>query len=269
MNRQRVWALMRKDWLELAHNRAALAPIFILPVLFVVVLPTAIILLGGNAAVLASINGLQQFLDNLPMDIVAADFTDQQAVVYAVIVYFFAPIFLIIPVMIATVTASSSFVGEKERRTLEGLLYSPLTDKELVLGKVLVSLIPAVLLTWVAFLIYTILVNALGFSVFGGLFFPTGTWGVSMLLLVPLISFLIVSLMVAVSQRSTTMQSAQGTSVFVVLPIVGLIISQAAGLMLFNVVVVLIAAVVVATLDIVLFFVTVRSFKREKIITRL
>ena len=87
--------------------------------------------------------------------------------------------------MVASTTASSSFVGEKERRTIEGLLYTPITDRELVLAKVLVSVIPSVLLAWAAFVVYTVLVNALGAPLMGGLFFPTWTWAIIIVVLVP------------------------------------------------------------------------------------
>lgn len=38
---------------------------------------------------------------------------------------------LMIPVMASSVMAASSFVGEKEKHTLETLLYSPLSLKQL------------------------------------------------------------------------------------------------------------------------------------------
>jgi len=190
INRQRIRALIRKDWRELARNKQAVAPLVIIPLLFAVIIPTAIIVLGNNAVLASSITGLRGFLDNLPDRVIPAGFSTAQTVVYAVIVYFMAPFFLVIPVMVASITASSSFVGEKERRTIEGLLYTPITDRELVLAKVLVSVLPSVLLTWASFLIYTVLVNALGASLMGGLFFPTWTWAIIILAMVPLVAFL-------------------------------------------------------------------------------
>ncbi len=64
INRHRMWALMRKDWQELARNRQVVAPLVIIPLLFVVIIPTAVILLGNNTALRSSITGLQGFLDN-------------------------------------------------------------------------------------------------------------------------------------------------------------------------------------------------------------
>lgn len=266
---QRVTAVMRKDWLEVIRNKQLLGSLVAVPLVFALLLPMGLILLGGSGVLPSAVAGLQGFLDNLPASVAPANLTPDQTVVYAVIVYFFAPFFLLIPVMTASITASSSLVGEKERRTIEGLLYTPLTNRELVLAKVLGSVLPSVLLTWIAFMIYTVIVGVLGAPMMGGLFFPTWTWAVLIALLVPLVGFLATSLIVAVSGRSTTMQGAQGTAMFVVFPILALVIGQATGLMLFNVSVALIAAAVLAVADVLAFVFVVSKFEREHIVTKL
>jgi ABC-2 type transport system permease protein len=269
MNRQRMWALMHKDWLELARNKQAVTPLVIIPLLFAVIIPTAVIVLGNNAVLTSSITGLQGFLDNLPAGVIPAGFSTAQTVVYSVIVYFMAPFFLVIPVMVASITASSSFVGEKERRTIEGLLYTPITDRELVLAKVLVSVIPSVVLTWTSFVLYTVLVNALGAPLLGGLFFPTWTWAVIIVAMVPLVAFLATCLIVAVSGRSTTMQDAQGSAMLIILPVIALVVGQATGLLLFDISIALLASAVLLVVDVAVFTVVVGRFQRERIITRL
>lgn len=269
IDRRRVWALVRKDWRELMRSKQIIAPLVIIPLLFVVVTPTAVILLGNNPVIASSITGLQTFLDKLPRGIVPVGYSAEQTMVYAVIVYFMAPFFLIIPVMVASITASSSIVGEKERRTIEGLLYTPLTDRELVLGKVLASVIPSIGIAWASFLVYTIVVNSLGGPVLDGLFFPTWTWIVIVLALVPLIAFLATSLIVAVSGRSTTMQGAQGAAVLIVLPVVGIVVSQASGLMLFDTSVAVASAIALLVVDAVVFALVAGNIRRERILTHL
>jgi ABC-2 type transport system permease protein len=269
IDRQRVGAVIRKDWLEVVRNKQLLGSLAAVPVAFAVIFPAAIILLGSSGILTSTISGLQGFLDNLPAGTVPADYTIDQTIVYAVIVYFLAPFFLVIPVMTASITASSSFVGEKERRTIEGLLYTPLSNRELVLAKVLGSVIPSVLLTWAAFAVYTVIVNALGWRTMGGVFFPTWTWAVLVVALVPLVGFLATSLVVAVSGRSSTMQGAQGAAMFIVFPILALVVSQATGVLLFDVPVALAAAAGLLVIDLVTFFLVVARFQRERIVTRL
>jgi ABC-2 type transport system permease protein len=269
IERRRVAAVIRKDWLEVARNKQAILPLLLVPLIFVVVIPSAVILLGGSPVLVSSVTGLQGFLDQLPEGLLPAGYSEAQTLVYAVVVFFMAPFFLWIPVMVASITASSCFVGEKERRTIEGLLYTPVTDRELVLAKVLASVVPAVALTWVSFVVYTVLVNVLGRSLFSGVFFPTGTWLVLVGVLVPLVAFLATSLIVAVSSRSSSVQGAQGAAVLVVLPLVGLAVAQSSGLLLFDTAVALGVAVVLALLDLVAFLVVARRFSRERIVTRL
>ncbi|MDR1213108.1 MAG: ABC transporter permease subunit [Propionibacteriaceae bacterium] len=266
---QRVWAVMRKDWLEVVRNKQLLTSLAIVPLVFAVLIPSAVVLLGGSGILTSTTGEWQGFLDNLPSGIVPAGYTADQTIIYTVIVFVLAPFFLIIPVMTASITASSSFVGEKERKTIEGLLYTPLTNRELVLAKVLGSVIPAVFLTWAAFILYATIVNLLGGPAMGGVFFPTWTWAVLVVVLVPLVGFLATSLIVAVSGRSSTMQGAQGAAMFIVFPILALIVSQATGLMLFDVPVALIAAAALVIIDLATFFFVVARFHRERIVTRL
>ncbi len=61
--------------------------------------------------------------------------------------YFLAPFILIFPLMFSTIIASESFAGERERKTIEALVYTPASDGELFLGKMLAAFVPAVALT--------------------------------------------------------------------------------------------------------------------------
>ena len=57
-------------------------------------------------------------------------------------------IFLLMPVFVPILISSQSVAGEKERRTLEPLLAAPVSASELLLGKSLASVVPAVAITW-------------------------------------------------------------------------------------------------------------------------
>ena len=56
--------------------------------------------------------------------------------------YLLSPLLLVIPLMVSAVLAADAFAGEKERRTLDGLLYLPISDRDLFLAKVLRRLRP-------------------------------------------------------------------------------------------------------------------------------
>lgn len=81
-------------------------------------------------------------------------------------VYFFLnfmmiPFFLLTAIINSLVTSSNSFAGEKERNTLETLLFAPISVTNLFLGKVIASLIPTLLITFVAFLLNALIVNSI------------------------------------------------------------------------------------------------------------
>ena len=155
----------------------------IVPFVFVVLYPVGLLL----ALRYASPADAQELISKIPTSAFpgAAELTVQGQAAYIATVYLFAGFFLIIPTMVATVLAANSFAGEKERHTLEGVLYTPVSDTELVLGKILGAVLPAVVVSWVCFVVYAILVNLLGNPLIGHLYFPTLNWWVLMLLVVP------------------------------------------------------------------------------------
>ncbi len=89
------------------------------------------------------------------------------------LVYMLAPMFLIMPLMVSSILAADSFAGEKERKTLEALLYTPTTDRELFTAKLLGAWLTAVIVALLSFVVYAVMVNAAGWHSIGHLFFPT------------------------------------------------------------------------------------------------
>ena len=145
------------------------------------------------------------------------------------LVYLFAPMYLIVPLMVASVIAADAFAGEKERRTLEALLYTPTTDRELLVGKLLVGFVPALAVAWGGFLLYAGVANAAAWPVMGQIFFPTpcgGCWRCGWHPPSPPSGL---GATVLVSARVNTFQEAYQIGGVVVLPIVVLVVGQATG----------------------------------------
>ncbi len=152
------------------------------------------------------------------------ELTVQGQAAYIATVYLFAGFFLIIPTMVAVVLAANSFAGEKERHTLEGVLYTPVSDTALVVGKILGAVLPAVVVSWVCFGVYAVLVNVLGNPLVGRWYFPTLNWWVMMLLVVPAVSVFVTACVVWVSARVGSYQSANSIAGFAVLPLILLVV---------------------------------------------
>ncbi len=198
-----------KDWTEVRRNWQVLLPIIVLPLIFAVFIPTVLFLATGSASGSISSGGFDTLIKSLPISVQSdlADMTAKQVTIYVLVLYFFAPFFLIIPIMASSVIASDSFAGEKERKTIEGLLATPLTDSELILGKILVSFIPSLIVTLVSFAAYSTSVDVLGYNLFGGrLLLPNINWLLIVLGLSPVVSLMAIGLTVIVSARGEGLQ---------------------------------------------------------------
>lgn len=129
--------------------------------------------------------------------------------------------------MISNVIATASFVGEREQKTIEGLLYTPLNRQELLLGKIVASFAPATVITWFSVIVYGIILDTLGYRIFGRFIFPNSAWVLLSVVVMPLVSFLSTLLVVTVSQHMKSTKAAQSVSLVILVPLIGIIVSQA------------------------------------------
>ena len=96
---------------------------------------------------------------------------------YALAVFLFAPLAVIVPMTISTAVGANILVGEKERGTGEFLAHSPATEREIYLGKLIASLVPGYLTTIVGFFIYSLIVNLIVGTTGGRLVLPDRATG--------------------------------------------------------------------------------------------
>src|SRR5690625_6553092 len=154
-------------------------PLVTVPLVLLVILPL-VATLAPNYVNIPGLDDLDALLGQMPEDVRAglAGAGDQERLVVLLTVYLFAPLFLLIPTMVANVIAADSFAGEKERKTLEALLYSPLTDRELVTAKLLAPWLAAMAVTVARFVLYAIIVLGGGWQLMGRIYFPPLMWSV-------------------------------------------------------------------------------------------
>ena len=139
--------------------------------------------------------------------------------------------FMILPVAIPVTIAAYSIVGEKAAHSLEPLLATPITTIELLLGKGLSAVIPAVVATWLSYLIYAFAVLILsGPDLFKYVLQPL--WLVAIFIVGPLMTVLAVSFAIIVSSRVTDPRVAEQISMVVILPVILVVIGQSVGLVL-------------------------------------
>jgi ABC-type Na+ efflux pump permease subunit len=276
MNWQTILTIAQKDLREVRQNKMAWMPALIVPIIFVIILPMVLIvgpqlIPMPEAELTAEMGDLNLLLDNLPPELQAqvAELEGIQVFIVLLIGFMFAPMFLIIPLMLASVVGAESFVGERERKTLEALLYTPVSDRDLFLGKVLASVVPAFAITVLSFIAYTIVVNVTAFPVMGRVWFPISTWYPLIFWVAPAVATLGMAASVLVSSRVNTFMEAYQTSGALVIPVILLMIGQVSGVISLSVGFVFALGVVFWILDAGLLYVGVKQFHRAGLIAKL
>lgn len=174
----------------------------------------------------------------------------------------------VIPAVLPAGIASYALVGEKNNRSLEPLLASPLSDRELLWGKILGILLPTLAVTALGFVLLAVVSDALVAGPLGFLLFPNATWAFALLALSPLLAFMAITISVVISARSTDVRSAQEVSSLLVLPVIFLFVGSIFTAALTNLLVLGVLAVGLLALDAVLFRVAVDLFQRESILAK-
>ena len=272
MNWSAIFAIVRKDLKVVLQNKGVTIPIILVPLILFGLLPW----LSALAPNLVNIGGadmeeLTAMIAKMPAGLqneLAPYNLEQQTIVFF-LVYLLAPMFLIIPLMVASVIAADSFAGERERRTLESLLYTPTTDQELFIGKLLSAWLPALVVTLAGFVLYAVMANTAAWPTMGMIFFPNLMWVVMTLWVAPAAAGLGLSSMVLFSARAQGFQDAYQTGGMIVLPILLLLFGQISGLMYFSVGVVLLLGFVLWSIDAALIWFGSRTFRRGRLIARL
>jgi ABC-2 type transport system permease protein len=273
MNIRNIMAIAQKDWLEVRQNKSAMISMMIVPFIFIVFLPLLITLIlpGVSGGVESFVNDpdMQVFFTMMPesMSRVLQGLDAAQIMIVTVLGYMFAPMFLIVPLMFSTTIAAESFAGEKERKTLEALLYQPISDKELFFGKVMAAGLPAIAVTWLCFFLYTIIVNAIPYASFGRLWFPLPVWWLLIFWVSPALIAMSISLTVMISIKIQTFMGAYQTSSVVVLIVVVFFIGQITGVLFLSSLVTLVMGVAFWATTAIIGTIAIRSFSRQKLLT--
>ena len=273
MRFEKAKLVFRKDWLEIKRNWQVILPIVLVPLLISLVIPVVLTVVSSFVPSSGTpISGFETLIQGLPAEVQQqiADMTDVQVMVYVMATYFFAPFFLIIPLMASSVIASDSFAGEKERKTIEGLLATPISDSELLFGKMLVSFVPSMVVTIFSFAVYTTVFDLLSFSMFNGMILlPNLNWVMVIFGLAPVLALASIGLTIIISAKVKGFREAQQISVILLLPVLGLVFGQAAGAIILGPLVILVLIAAFALVDFVVFRIGVKMFKREEILAKL
>ena len=165
------------------------------------------------------------------------------------------------PITFSLVIALESFVGEKERLTLEPLLASPLSDLELFLGKFLASLLLPCVASFIGITVYVI---GLHFSTG---YFPPPSLLVQILLLTFSEALVMVAGAVVVSHNATSVRAANLLASFIIVPMTLVIQGVSIAMFWANYNILYLAVVGMLVVTVMLIRMGLALFNREHLLT--
>ncbi len=264
---KKIKTIVRKEWAEVFKNRMVVFTVAFLPLLMTAI-PLGVIYgtrgstsaIGGNATSSGLPSGMAQSM--CPSGLSGSDCFQ------VFMVSQFMMLFMLVPVAIPVTIAAYSIVGEKTTRSLEPLLATPITTVELLMGKCLAAVIPAIIATYGAFGVFalgtwiivankTLLVALLDVR-----------WLIAIFLVGPLLAVMAVTFSLMISSRVNDPRVAEQVSMIVIVPVLAGFFGQVAGLFVLNKQIISIVALIMLVLDAILLYLTTRVFQREQILTR-
>lgn len=188
-NFEAIWMIARREFLDQFRDWRIIVPMILLVGIFPFI---------ADDATRQAVNFMNRYGGDLILD---------RLVPFVVLVIGFFPL------SFTLVVALESFVGEKERGTIEPLLSSPLEDRHMYLGKLLVGITTPLFFSYASIGIYLILVARRAVE------FPNPYMLALILLLTFAHAVLMVSSAIVISVQATTIRAANLLASFVVVPV--------------------------------------------------
>ncbi len=263
MNLSRIRVITRKEWLDMRKNKMVLGMMFLLPLVMVAMI------LGTAAAFRYAPEQVSDPLvpdgtPGLPPALAEMDTEDRTLALLNDQYMFYL---LIIPVSLPVYIASYSIIGEKETRSLEPILATPISTSELLIGKILGAVLPAIVAAWVSYLLTAVGIYFLASRpVFLYLIRPI--WTIGMLIHSPLFALISGAGGVIASSRVNDPRAAQQISALLLVPLIGASLLVLMGRVYLDTSTLLWVTPIIIALNAGILWLTVRIFQRETILTR-
>jgi len=216
------WVIARTDLKQLVQARDFWMPLSVVALLFFVVIPAFLLFVVGSVKNNELATKLSDVVGSLPKDLQAKVHGSKgtAGASYALAVYLFAPLAIIVPLTVSSAVGAHTIIGERERGSGEFLAHSPATERQIYLGKLMASLIPGYFTAAMGFLCYSLVVNLIVGPKVGGWFFPTTNWWVLVCWVLPPFIALALAVILAISARVSSAAAAQQASALATLPLI-------------------------------------------------
>ena len=260
----KIGILLHKEWLEFKQQRMLILGIVALPLLLTIIPLVSLFAIGFAP----SQGDTDEFTGELMKANPALAGMSEQEAGQTIMGQAFSSMYLLMPMILPSIIASYSIVGEKTNRTLEPLLATPIKTWELLAGKILASLIPTMVLTWLfsAIFIGGVAIAAVSDRVFAAIVSPG--WLTVILLCTPMLAVIAIAAMVAISSRVNDPRTAQQYSAWIVVPFLAVFFGQLTGLLILSPLIALVASMMFAVIAGFAVGGATLLFQREAILTR-
>jgi ABC-type Na+ efflux pump permease subunit len=162
-----------------------------------------------------------QHLSNVPAE-------NREATIQTLLKAFSIPLFWVIPVALTPALAADSFVGERERFSLEPLLATPISTTQLLVGKLIASVVPATAGTWLGVVVLWAMILVAGSPLYPHVLIADPDWVFSLLVVAPLVALFTAGVSAVLSTRVSGYRVAYQLNGLIALPIVLILIPAAA-----------------------------------------
>ena len=244
MRLSKAWLVASRDFKIFRHQKNIWYSVIVFPILISVLFPAVLEFAGQRSRGLLTVANLPNLLNSFSF--------------FIVIGAAFIPLGI----------ASYSIVGEKVEKSLEPLLATPLTDGEILLGKAIAALLPALVAMYAGAAVFMVGIDAVTFGKLGYNYFPNWTFGVLLLILVPVAALMSVLYSIIVSSRANDVRSANSYGILIFLPFMAIYFASEINLISLDITGFLIIAGILSAVDIALYFVSTAAFQREEILTK-
>lgn len=233
-----VWLVTRRELRDQLRDWRIMTPLILLTVLFPILM---------NHVAKEAVAFVGQFGGTLLVD---------RLVPFSILIIGFFPI------TVSLVVSLESFVGEKERGTIEPLLSTPLQDSHMYLGKLLIGIVTPLSASLVAIGFYLIIVSRQDIAM------PDLQVMIQLLGLTIAHAVLMVSAAIVISVQSTSVKAANLLASFIVVPVAILMQGETALLFWGNNQVLWLAVLAVLILSGLIIRVGLAHFQREYMLGR-
>ena len=263
----RVYALLTKELLDLRQNPGVFWPALLTGTISLLLPFIVAVFIPAMTGEQLSASSDFQIAAEMYRDQPGARALDAEGAIQAFVFQQFLPLLVLAPIAASMSVAAFSIIGEKQARTLEPLLATPISTLELLLAKVLGSLVPALILTLGCFAAYVAAVAVLAHAGVWRILLVARSLGV-VFLVGPLAALAALQLAVCVSSRVNDARSAQQIGALIIIPLAALLVGQLTGAVTVTVPVIALIALVLTVVNAALVVVGVALFDRESILTR-